>query len=99
LAYAQHWGMTKVHIETDSQVLVQAISSNEHDLAKNGAIFCEIKFQALKKLFSRFLIAHGFVIRLWTLWRLGQEPSTFWPGSSPEWAQVLVANDIVEQLG
>jgi hypothetical protein len=32
------------------------------------------------------------------LWRLGWEPSSFWLGSVPEWAQVLVANDIVEQL-
>jgi hypothetical protein len=67
LAYAQHWGTTKAHVETDSQVPVQAISSNEHDLARKGAIFCEIKFQAfLKFLFSRFLVAHGLIIRLWT---------------------------------
>jgi hypothetical protein len=33
---AQQWGISKIEVETDAQILVQAIQSDEYDLAPNG---------------------------------------------------------------
>jgi ribonuclease HI len=44
LLQAQNWGISRVHAETDSQLLVQAINGGDQDLARNGAILREIKF-------------------------------------------------------
>jgi hypothetical protein len=31
--------MQNIHVETDSQLLIQALSANDQDLALNGAVF------------------------------------------------------------
>jgi ribonuclease HI len=39
MTLAQQIGMTKIIIETDAQLLVQAVRSNEADIAPNGGTF------------------------------------------------------------
>jgi hypothetical protein len=79
---------------------VQAIEGSDQDLARNGAIFREIKFQ-LSLNFSLFRIsycprtcnpitdamaAHGA--------KLGPRSQAVWPGCAPDFVSVLVASDI-----
>lgn len=40
---AQGWGMSRVHVLSDSKTLVQAATSNDHDLSTNGNLFKEIR--------------------------------------------------------
>jgi ribonuclease HI len=44
ISQAQAWGMQNIHVETYSQLLVQALS-NDQDLALNSVVFKDIKFQ------------------------------------------------------
>lgn len=57
LLAAQDWGLTKVHVETDALKLVQAIKSDENDMALNGILFQEIKCFA-RLNFSSFHISY-----------------------------------------
>jgi ribonuclease HI len=43
MMWAREWGMTKITIETDAQLLKQSIDGNVHELALNGVLFREIK--------------------------------------------------------
>ena len=100
LMHSQSWGVSRIHLETDSLQLVQAIKGNDQDLARNGAIFREIKFQ-LYLNYPDFRIsycpracnrvadamaAHGA--------KLGRSPHASWMGCVPSFASVLVASDI-----
>lgn len=40
--YAQAWGISKIVVESDAQLLVQAINTNSHDLGPSGVLFREI---------------------------------------------------------
>uniref|UniRef100_A0ACD5U881 Uncharacterized protein n=1 Tax=Avena sativa TaxID=4498 RepID=A0ACD5U881_AVESA len=44
LQAAAEWGMEKIQIETDSKILVEALSNNKHDLSPEGVIFRDIRF-------------------------------------------------------
>jgi hypothetical protein len=70
ISQAQAWGMQNIHVETYSQLLVQALS-NDQDLELNSVVFKDIKFQVRLNFpfFSVFRIALGHVTRLRTLWR------------------------------
>jgi hypothetical protein len=41
LQNAQRWGMARVQVETDSQLLAQAINGKNQDMAVNGTLFEE----------------------------------------------------------
>uniref|UniRef100_A0A8I6WZ10 RNase H type-1 domain-containing protein n=1 Tax=Hordeum vulgare subsp. vulgare TaxID=112509 RepID=A0A8I6WZ10_HORVV len=43
LAIAQEYGMQRVQIETDAQLLLTTFSSTDLDLSPNGVLFREIK--------------------------------------------------------
>jgi hypothetical protein len=43
LSFAQQSSILKIQVETDAQLLVQAVNSNEQDLAPNGVLFVDIK--------------------------------------------------------
>ena len=84
----------------DSQLLVQAITSNDQDLAVNGAVFREIKFQASLN-FSFFHISYcprGCNKVADATGALGasleQRTSVIWPGSVPDLVRDLVASDL-----
>lgn len=68
---AQDWGIANVGIETDAQVLVQAMEGSNQDLAINGVLFPEIKNTALLNLasFNISFCPREVVIRLRTLLR------------------------------
>ena len=48
LRWAHSCGMTKIQMETDSQLLYQAISGSSQDLAVNGHLFKEIVPSSVK---------------------------------------------------
>ena len=97
--FAQRWGLQNIQVETDSQQLVTAILGNDHDLALNGTLFREIKFQS-RLNFASFsisycpracnkvadaLAAHGA--------RLEGRPPDVWMGAAPDFVCDLVASD------
>jgi ribonuclease HI len=43
LSFAHQSGIVKIQVETDAQLLVQEVNSNEQDLAPNGVLFVDIK--------------------------------------------------------
>jgi ribonuclease HI len=100
LLLSQAWGISRVHIETDSQQLVQAIEGSDQDLSRNGAIFREIKFQLSLNFFifrisycpracnrvADAMAAHGA--------KLGPRSQAVWLGYAPDFVSVLVASDI-----
>jgi ribonuclease HI len=43
MAAAAGWGMTNVHIESDSQNLIRAIQSKDYDLDPEGVIYRDIR--------------------------------------------------------
>ena len=91
--------MDQVHIESDSQQLVQAISSESQDLALNDALFREIKF-LIRLNFNVFEISYSpracnqVADALATSGaRLGRSNPDIWPGCAPSFVNVLVASD------
>jgi ribonuclease HI len=105
MAAAQHYGMTNILIETDAQMLVQAIHSKESDRAPNGVLFREIK--ALARLnFSAFSISYypracNKVVDALAHYgvKMVLELQAVWPGWVPTFAHVLVASDLATQSG
>jgi ribonuclease HI len=105
MAAAQHYGMTNILIETDAQMLVQAIHSKESDRAPNGVLFREIK--ALARLnFSAFSISYypracNKVVDALAHYgvKMVLELQAVWPGWVPTFAYVLVASDLATQSG
>jgi ribonuclease HI len=59
LQAAASQGMQHIILETDSQVLVKALQTNEHDLAQGGVLFREAKF-TLATMFSSWSIVHVY---------------------------------------
>jgi ribonuclease HI len=105
LVQAQTWGMSSVQIETDSKLLVQAISGNNQDLALNGALFKEIKYQA-RLNFVSFSISYcpracNKVADAMALYgaKLERAPPAFWLGSAPSFACDLVTSDLAGLSG
>lgn len=105
MSLAQQWGMHRIHVETDAQMLVQAISSKKFDIAPNGVLFREIK--ALAHLdFSSFSISYcpracnkvsDALVSFGA--KMVSNPQAVWPGRVPTFAQRLVASDSAEQFG
>ena len=42
LQWASSWGMSKIHVKTDSQKLLQSIATNAQDLSINGYLFAKL---------------------------------------------------------
>lgn len=92
-------------METDAQLLVQAVNSNEQDLTPNGVLFRELKALAFLNL-SYFSILYcprscnKVVDALATFGaKMVSEPQAVWPGQVPTFAQLLVASDLAAQYG
>jgi ribonuclease HI len=99
LQNAQMWGMMKVQVETDSQLLVQAIKGRNQDMAVNGSLFREINFFASLN-FSMFEIKYcprscNKVADALANYgaKLGQSNAVIWPEDTPEFVNVLLASD------
>ena len=92
LQKAQEWGMSKVQVETDSQLLVQAIKGTNHDLAVNGSLFRELKYFATLN-FSMFDINYcprscnkvADVLADYGT-KLGQNKVVIWPVNASEFS-------------
>ena len=91
--------MTKIQVETDSQLLQQAISGHSQDLAVNGQLFREIKYFASLN-FSSFSIIYcprvcNLVADALTTHgaKLVSETPAIWEEEAPEFVQPLVASD------
>ena len=52
-------GMQKIVLESDSQTLIKALQTTEHDLAPGGVLFREAKFM-LATMFSSTSIVHAY---------------------------------------
>ena len=52
-------GMQKIVLESDSQTLIKALQTTEHDLAAGGVLFREAKFM-LATMFSSTSIVHAY---------------------------------------
>jgi ribonuclease HI len=102
IQWSRYWGICNIQVETDSQKLVQAITTNAHDLSVNGHLFREIKcFASLN--FSSFSIkfcpraCNKAADALATYgMSLGHESPAIWPDGAPEFVQVFVASDLAE---
>lgn len=94
--------MLNIHVESDSQQLINAILGSSQDLALNGTLFREINFQTSFN-FASFRISycpracnkvadalatHGA--------KLGCRPPDVWPGFAPDSVCDLVASDFAE---
>ena len=99
LQYAQRWGMMRIQVETDSQLLVQAINGRNQDLAVNGSLFREIKFLANLN-FSTFEIKYcpracnkvAHVLANYGV-KLDQNNSVSWFQEAPDFVNILLASD------
>jgi ribonuclease HI len=99
LQAAQQWGMVHVAIETDAQLLANAISTTDYDLALNGVLFREIKHFALLNFLS-FSISYcpracNKVADACATYgaNLVHLPQAVWSGDAPDFVRVLVASD------
>jgi ribonuclease HI len=100
MEWAREWGMTKVTIETDAQLLQHAITGNTYDLAPNGVLFREIKafsrlnFSSFSLLYcsrecnkiADFLADYGS--------KMVNVPQAVWPGHAPTFVHDLVSSDL-----
>lgn len=105
MTIAQEWGMTRVHIETDAQMLVKAVTSKEYDLAPNGVLFREIRAQAFLN-FTSFSISFcprtcNNVADALACYgaKMVVEPQAVWLGRVSTFCQLLVASDIAAHFG
>ena len=97
--WAQSWGMTRIQMETDSQLLVQALKRETQNLAENGHLFREIKFLA-KMYFSYFDVCYcprtcNNVADLLASFgaKLGSDSPVIWLEGAPEFVKTLVASE------
>lgn len=97
--------MQRIQVETDAQLLVQAITSKEFDISQNGVLFREIKACAFLN-FSSFSISYcpracNKVADALASFgaRMVSDPQAVWPGRVPTFAQILVASDSAEHVG
>jgi hypothetical protein len=56
---ASDLGIGRAIFETDSELMSSTITSNNYDLAPNGALFCETKYQ-LRTSFTDYQFTHQF---------------------------------------
>ena len=100
LNLVQDWGISRIQIESDSQLLVQALNRNDEERGVCGVLIKEIN----ESLFLNFycfsinfcprtcnmvadgLAAFGAKIR--------EVPQAVWPGHAPDFVQVYVASDL-----
>jgi ribonuclease HI len=99
LQWSQSWGISKIQVETDSQRLVEAITTNIHDLSVNGHLFREIKFLTSLN-FSSFSIKYcpracNKVADAMATYgaKLGHQSQAVWPDGAPEFVHGLVDSD------
>lgn len=105
LQWAQHWGITRIQIETDSQMLAEAINGSGQDLAINGHLFRQIKYYA-RLNFSQLQInycprACNNVVDALANYgaKLEQNCDRIWPEGAPEFVSVLLASDFAVHSG
>jgi ribonuclease HI len=99
LQAAQDWGMVRVEMETDAQLLVNAIKGDDQDLSLNGVLFREIKAFALLN-FTSFSIT--FCPRACNKLadacatygaKLDRQPQSVWLVDAPVFVRDIVASD------
>lgn len=98
---ATDWGMTNLIIESDSQVLVAAINSNDYDLVVHGILFRQIEEDLHVNFFSspvnfRSRNCNNMADRL-AAYDAGLEGDTcvVWQGETPDVVLDLVAQDLL----
>ncbi|KAM0830575.1 hypothetical protein ACQ4PT_066116 [Festuca glaucescens] len=99
LRWAHDWGMTNVQVETDSQLLHQAVLGDSQDLAVNGQLFREIKYFA-RLNFRCFSVNYcpracnnvADALATYGARSVCSSP-VVWPGEAPEFVSVFVASD------
>lgn len=101
---AQELGISRVVVETEAMLLVQAIKTSNFDLSPNGVLFREIKAFATLN-FSDFCVincprACNKITDVLALYGLKMElaPQAVWPGLAPTFAQSLAACDSVRHI-
>ena len=99
LQWSQSWGISKIQVETDSQRLVEAVTTNIHDLSVNGHLFRVIKFLTSLN-FSSFSIKYcpracNKVADAMATYgaKVGHQSPAIWPDGAPEFVHGLVDND------
>jgi ribonuclease HI len=100
IQWSGSWGISRIQVETDSQKLVEAITTNAHDLSVNGHLFRKIKFYASLN-FSSFSIKYRpracnkVADALATYGaNLGDRSPAVWPDGAPDFVHGLVASDL-----
>jgi hypothetical protein len=95
---AQNWGIVRVDMEIDAQLLVNAILGDDQDLSLNGVLFREIKFFAMLN-FTSFSISfcpracNKFADACATYGaKLDQQPQVVWQGDAPAFVRDIVAS-------
>ncbi|KAM0906138.1 hypothetical protein ACQ4PT_017072 [Festuca glaucescens] len=105
MVWAREWGMTRIMIETDALVLLQAINENNHDLAPNGVLFREIKSLATLN-FSSFSLRYcpracnkvaDYLADYGS--RMVNVPQVVWLGHAPTFVHDLVSSDLAGTSG
>lgn len=102
---AQLWGLTEVHVESDSLLLVQVLKSSDQDHAVNGILFREIKCFARLNFSSSTC---SFCPRIYN--KLADALANFgassglaspavWLDGAPDFVRGIVASDIAELYG
>jgi ribonuclease HI len=101
LQWAQSWGITRLQVETDSQLLLQAIKGESQNLAVNGHLFREIKYLA-NMYFNYFDVCYcprtcnnvADVLASFGV-NLGSDSPVIWLEEMPEFVKNLVASEPV----
>uniref|UniRef100_A0A8I6WVG6 RNase H type-1 domain-containing protein n=1 Tax=Hordeum vulgare subsp. vulgare TaxID=112509 RepID=A0A8I6WVG6_HORVV len=104
LGFAREYGMQRVQIEIDAQMLVKAISSADLDLSPNDVMLREIKVQVFLH-FNSFSMSYcprtcNKVAHALASFgaKVVVESQVVWPGRVPTSARDLVANDLVAHV-
>lgn len=105
IQWSSFWRMSKIHVETDSQKLVQAITSEAYDLSISGHLFREIMYYARLNL-SSFSVkfcprAYNKVADALAMYatELGHESPAIWLDGAPNFVLGLVTSDIAGVTG
>jgi ribonuclease HI len=100
LQVVQNWGISRIHIETDSQLLVQALKNNDDDFGPCGVLIKKIK----ETLYLNFIClsveycprACNSVADALAAFgsKLRDETQTVWSGHAPDFVLVHVDSDV-----
>jgi ribonuclease HI len=100
LQVVQNWGISRIHIETDSQLLVQALKNNDDDFGPCEVLIKEIK-ETLYLNFICFSVeycprAFNSVADALAAFgsKLRDETQTVWLGHAPDFVLVHVNIDV-----